>query len=284
MLAKRGIEAAGRYALIAPSVPHAQHMPSHIYVRVGNWDAVVTSNRQSVESALAFEHQQGTGAMWDQRAHALDYLVYAYMQEHRDPSARAVVDVIAKVKAVFPVGSIAADYALAAIPARYVLERDEWAAAETLTVRPAPAWRATEGLTHFARAIGAARAGHSAKAKTEIDSLAGIETALATAGGAQTYWSGQVRIQRMAASAWLAWAGGDTASAIAQARSAADLEDGTEKHPVTPGALLPARELYGDLLLLAGRREEAHRAYEASLARQPGRARSLAGMARSRVG
>jgi tetratricopeptide (TPR) repeat protein len=280
-LAVRGVKAAGRYADIAPSVPHAQHMPSHIYVRVGRWDDVIASNLRSRESALAFERRQGSNGMWDQRAHALDYLAYAYLQERRDSEALAVVKEIDRTTAVFPSGFIG-DYALAAIPARYVLERDDWAAAETLTVRPAPAGRAAEAVTYFARAIGAARSRHAGSARVDIDSLAAIEAALAKAGGSQTYWSGQVRIQRMAASAWVAILDGDTASALSQARAAAELEDVTPKHPVTPGAVLPSRELYGDLLLEARHPDEARQAYLASLALQPRRTRSLAGEALAR--
>ncbi len=280
-LASRGVRAAGRYALIAPSVPHAQHMPSHIYVRVGRWDDVIASNLRSAESALAFEQRQGSGGMWDQRAHALDYLVYAYLQERRDSNALGVVKEAGRVTAIFPSGLIG-DYALAAIPARYVLERGDWAAAETLTVRPSAAWRATEAITYFARALGAARSRHAASAEIDVDSLAAIESALAKAGGPQAYWSGQVAIQRMTASAWLSYLNGDTTAALSEARAAADLEDVTPKHPVTPGAVLPARELYGDLLVETGHRDEARQAYEASLALQPRRARSLAGLALAR--
>ena len=152
--------------------------------------------------------------------------------------------------------------------------------AESLPVRPAPAWRGAEGITRFARALGAARGGHAAHARAEIDSLAELERTLAVAGGAQAYWSTQVRIQRLAASAWVAMAAGDTVDALRQAMAAADLDDAVEKHPVTPGAVLPARELYGDLLAQAGRPAEARVAYQLALARQPGRARCLAAMGR----
>jgi hypothetical protein len=280
-LATRGVQAAGRYADIAPAVPHAQHMPSHIYVRVGRWDDAITSNVRSRESALAFERRQGSSGMWDQRAHALDYLAYAYLQERRDSEALAVVQEVDRTTAVFPVGLIG-DYALAAIPARYVLEQNDWEAAETLTVRPAPGWRATEAITYYARAIGAARSRHVGNARVAIDSLAAIEATLAKAGGPQAYWSGQVRIQRMAASAWVTFLDGDSVAALSQAGAAADLEDVTPKHPVTPGAVLPARELYGDLLLEAKHADEARQAYAASLKLQPGRARSLAGEALAR--
>ncbi len=278
-LARDGAAAADRYASIAPSVPHAEHMPSHIYTRIGAWDKSITANLRSVEAARRFEAQHGA-ALWDQDAHALDYLAYAYLQTGRVADARAVADRVARATGTFPAGSIALDYALAAIPARLALERDDWHAAEALSVRPAPAWRGAEGITHFARALGAARGGHPAAARVEIDSLAELERILAAAGGAQTYWSTQVRIQRLAASAWVALAAGDTADALRQGLAAADLDDGVEKHPVTPGAVLPARELYGDLLAQAGRPAEARAAYALALARQPGRARCLAAMAR----
>jgi predicted Zn-dependent protease len=211
----------------------------------------------------------------------MDYLVYAYLQEGRDREAAALVDTLAGVTAGYPPGSLTNEYALAAIPARYALERARWADAARLTVRPAPEWRATEAITHFARAIGGARAGDTALARAALDSLAAIETALARAGGPQLEWSVPVKIQRLAASAWLARAVGDTAGAVAAAMAAADLEDHTEKHPVTPGPVLPARELLGDLLLELGRPAAARQAYEASLSRSPNRARSLLGLARA---
>jgi hypothetical protein len=210
----------------------------------------------------------------------LDYLVYAYLQLGRVAEAKAIAERMAGVTETFPAGSLTVDYALAAIPARLALERDDWQAAETLSVRPAPAWRGAEGITRFARALGAARGGHAAAARAEIDSLAELERTLAVAGGAQAYWSTQVRIQRLAASAWIALAAADTADALRQGMAAADLDDAVEKHPVTPGAVLPARELYGDLLALAGRPAEARAAYTQVLARQPGRARCLAAMGR----
>jgi hypothetical protein len=280
-LAREGEAAANRYASIAPSVPHAEHMPSHIYTRLGEWDKSIAANLRSVEAARRFEEAQHTTAMWDQEAHALDYLVYAYLQLGRVAEARAVAGRVAKVTDAFPPGSIALDYALAAIPARLALELDDWGAAETLPVRPAPAWRGAEGITHFARALGASRGGHVSAARSEIDSLAQLERSLAAAGGAQTYWSTQVRIQRLAASAWVTLAAGDTIDALRQGAAAADLDDIVAKHPASPGAVLPARELYGDLLAVTGRPDEAGTAYAETLARQPGRARALAAMRRA---
>jgi len=280
-LARLGLYAARRYAEIAPDVPHAQHMPSHIFTRLGLWDDDIASNTRSAAAARAFEDERHLNALWDQRGHAWDYMVYAYLQQGRDAEAKRVVDQAAAVTAVYPVGSLPNEYALAAIPARYALERGRWRDATALAVRPAPEWRAAEAITHFARALGAARSGDTASARSAVSALDEIERAEGAAGGAHAYWAGQVRIQRFAASAWLARTTGDTAGALRLAAAAADLEDVTQKHPVTPGAVLPARELLGDLLLELGRPADAARAYAASLAQQPNRARSLFGAARA---
>jgi tetratricopeptide (TPR) repeat protein len=283
-LAAMGVPAANRYAAIAPSVPHAQHMPSHIYTRVGIWDSSIAANRRAAEAGRAFEQRQQIASLWDQRGHALDYLVYAYLQEGRDREAKAIVDDVARVVEGYPANSLTNDYALAAMPARYLLERGRWADVRRLPLRPAPAWPAAEALTHFARALGAARTGDSASARAEVDTLQQLEATLAKAGQQGYDWATQVRIQRLAASAWLAKLADDTARSIELASAAADLEDVTPKHPVTPGALLPARELYGDLLLELGRFRDARQAYDAALARQPNRARSLFGAARAAEG
>ena len=219
--------------------------------------------------------------MWDQRAHALDYLAYAYLQQGRDTAARRVVDEAAAAPAGDPAGSLTHEYAFAAIPARFALERGDWAAAARLSVRPAPEWPAAEAITHFARAIGAGRSGDTTLARRELLVLAQIESTLAVSGGPQAYWAGQVAIQRLAAAAWLDVATGDTAGAILHAGQAADREDGTQKHPVTPGPILPARELEGDLALLVGKPAAAAKAYAATLALSPNRARSLFGLARA---
>ncbi len=280
-LAAKAVPAAERYAVIAPSVPHAQHMPSHIYTRVGNWEAAIASNRRSAEAGVMFEQRLGMDGVWDQRAHAWDYLMYAYLQLGREQEAKMLLDEASAVTVAVPPNSLISDYALAAIPARYALERGRWADAAALRVRPSPGWRATEGITHFARALGAARGGNPAAARADVDRLGALEKSLTAAGGPQTYWATQVRVQRMAAHAWIALAEGDTAGALAEARAAAELDDVTEKHPVTPGAVLPSRELYGEMLLAAGRRVEARQAFGAALARQPNRARSRAGLEQS---
>jgi hypothetical protein len=280
-LAAHGLYAARRYAAIAPDVPHAQHMPSHIFTRLGLWDDDIASNRRSAAAARAYEVERGLSAMWDQRAHALDYLVYAYLQEGRDTAARRVVDEAAAAPAGYPAGSLTHEYAFAAIPARYALERGAWAAAARLAVRPAPEWPAAEAITHFARAIGAARSGDTAAARPELVALAQIESTLTARAGPQAYWAGQVAIQRLAAGAWLELATGDTAAAILHSGQAADREDATQKHPVTPGPVLPARELEGDLLLAVGKPSAAAQAYTTALALSPNRSRSLFGLARA---
>jgi len=246
---------------------------------VGRWEDVVASNRRSDEAGRRFEEERGLHALWDQRAHALDYLVYGYLQLGRAREAQAIAAELAQVNETFPDPALTTDYALAAIPARVALEQNRWTEAAALPLRAAPAWRGAEAITHFARAIGAARSEQLPQARSEVDTLARLERTLADLGGAQTYWSGQAGIQRVAAGAWVALADGDTATALRQAAEAADREDHTEKSPVTPGPVLPARELYADMLLSLGRRDGARRQYQAVLERQPGRARALAGLA-----
>jgi hypothetical protein len=280
-LAQYGLYAARRYAAIAPDVPHAQHMPSHIFTRLGLWDDDIASNVKSAAAARRFEQERHLEALWDQRGHAWDYLIYAFLQQGRDSDAQRIVDDAALVTAGYPAGSLTNEYALAAIPARYALERARWTEAARLAVRAAPEWPATEAITHFARALGAARSGDTALARGEVAELARIETVESQAGGVHRDWGALVGIQRLAATAWLARAAGDTAEAVRLATAAADREDLTLKQPVTPGAVLPARELAGDLLLELGRPVEAARAYAQALATQPNRARSLFGSARA---
>jgi len=278
-LADRAVRAAVRYASIAPSVPHARHMPSHIYTRLGMWDASIASNIGAATAARQYEIAQHLDAVWDQRLHAMDYLAYAYLQEGRDAAARRLVAEAARMQKFTPPHASAAEYALAAIPARYALERGRWREAAALTLRPDLVEPGAIAVTHFARAIGAARGGDTADARNALAALASVDDALAQAR--VPIWPGTVHAQRLAASAWLALAEADTTSALQLASEAADLEEATPKHPVTPGAILPARELQGDLLLAVGRPAEALAAYTAALARAPKRARGLAGAIRA---
>jgi hypothetical protein len=274
-LAARGVEAARRYARIAPAVPHARHMPSHTFTRLGMWDESIESNRSSAEAGRRYEAEQHMAGAWDQRLHALDYLAYAYLQQGRHAEARRVVDEAAAVTAVEPRVSQAADYALAAIPARWALERADWAAAARLAVRPSPAFPATEAITRFARGLGAARTGDAAAAAREAAALDSLHAVLVAQQ--QGLWAGAVGVQRQELGAWIAWQAGDRARALELAAAAAEAESRLEKHPVTPGSVLPAAALHGELLYDATRYAEALAAYERGLVREPNRAALLAG-------
>jgi hypothetical protein len=278
-LAHLGLEAARRYARIAPSAPHAQHMPSHIFVRLGLWDETVASNRRSYEAGVAYLKAQGMHGVAPHEFHAFDYMVYGYLQRGQDAAARRVVDEAFAIRNVYPPSSLIGNYNRTAMEARIPLERGDWATAARLPVRSDKAVPVAEMLSRFARGIGAARSGDTALAQSELARLAGIEAELTGGGGYD--WSRVAGIKRRAVTAWIALARGDTAGALRESKGAADLEEVTEKHPVTPGELLPARELEADMLLGLGRYDAARRAYEATLTREPGRARSIFGAARA---
>ena len=269
-IADQGIEAARRYAKIAPDAPHALHMPSHIFTRVGYWNESIASNVASARSA------KGSSDFSDE-LHAMDYLVYAYLQLGQDDKAKAVVDEMGKVTG-FSETFIPGPYAEAASPARYVLERGDWKAAEALTVRPSPLAN-VQAITYFARALGAARAGDPEAAKPDIARLGELRDKLREAKDA--YWSEQVDIQARIASAWVLYAEGKKDDALKAMSDAADAEDRTEKHPVTPGTPKPAREVYGEMLLDNGRAADALTAFEATLKKEPNRLGAYAGAARA---
>jgi tetratricopeptide (TPR) repeat protein len=275
-LAKMAVHAAEQYNQIAPSVPHAQHMPSHIFTRLGMWDASIKANLTSAAAAKAYEEAQQLKTVSFDRAHAWDYLAYAYLQQGQDTKAQQVLQDVQRYTAA---PSIAADFAYAAIPARYALERGRWRDAAGLTVRPTPSFRAGEAITHFARGIGAARSNDIAAARKEVEALRAVQEDLE--GKKDSYWAQIVEAQRLAVSAWIAQAGGNTAEALRLAEQAAEIEQTAEKHPVTPGPILPARELQGDLLLKLNRPDEALKAYAATLTREPNRARAVFGAARA---
>lgn len=265
-IARQGLEAARRYAGIAPAAPHALHMPSHIFTRLGYWDESIETNRRS-----AAAEPDSNAAV-----HPMDYMVYAYLQQGRDAEAGRVVQRAVHNPDRFYNSVLG--YNFAAMPARYALEREAWAEAAALRV-PTPAAPHVQAITRFARAVGAARGGQPDAARTEVAALAALADSLTARR--DTYWATIVGAQRLAAEAWLARAEGDDARALRLAGEAAALEETVEKHPVTPGPLLPARELQGDLLMELGRAAEARRAYEATLAREPNRARALYGAARA---
>ena len=269
-IADKGIEAARRYAKIAPDAPHALHMPSHIFTRVGYWNDSIASNVASARSA------KEAGDLSDE-LHAMDYLVYAYLQLGQDDKAKAVVDEMKTVTG-FSENFVAGPYAEAASPARYALERGDWKAAKELTVRPSPLANA-QSITYFARALGAARDGDPEAAKADIAKLDELRDKLRAAKDA--YWSEQVDIQAQIASAWMLYAEGKKDDALKAMSEAADAEDRTEKHPVTPGVPKPARELYGEMLLDSGNAKEALAAFEATLKKEPNRLGAYAGAARA---
>jgi tetratricopeptide (TPR) repeat protein len=265
-LAVKGRSAARTYAGIAPSAPHALHMPSHIFTRLGDWEESIETN---IRSARAEPDSNGA-------VHPMDYMVYAYLQLGRDAAARQVVERAVQNPDRFYGGLLG--YNFAAMPARFALERSAWADAAALRV-PVGANPFVEAITRFARAVGATRSGTADAAQADIATLARLEATLREQN--DSYWATVVGAQRLAAEAWAARARGDDAAAVRLAAEAAALEESVEKHPVTPGPLLPARELEGDLLLELDRSAEALRAYEQTLAREPGRARALFGAARA---
>jgi len=285
-LAELAVPAARRYASIAPDSPHAQHMPSHIFTRLGMWDESIASNLKSQAAARTLVKKKGFDGASREELHAMDYLAYAYLQTGDEAGAqRVLAELNAMQKVDEPIFSVA--YASMAVPARIVLENRRWKEAASLQLpanvlklSPLENFRWAEGHTHFARAVGAARSGNAAAARKEVAALKAIEDALVVPPG--TYdWRKQVSIERQVADGWTTYAEGRKADAVVAMRQAAELDDATEKHPVTPGALLPAREQLGELLLEAGQPNEALAAYEASLKRAPRRLVSLYGAAHS---
>jgi hypothetical protein len=271
-LADKALPAARAYADIAPAVPHALHMPSHTFTRVGLWKESVATN---IKSAAEAEKTGGIG----EGLHAMDYETYAYLQMAQDAQAKAVLDHAMTAAAAAPgpgAGGVGANtFAVAAIPARYAMERLQWAEAMALTVRPAPNTPYTEAMTHFARAVGAARAGKPADAAADIDRLKAIHDRELELKDA--YWAEQVDIQRRVAEAWVAYASGRKDEGISLLGAAADAEDLTDKSAVTPGPLAPARELYGFMLLESGRAKDALAAFEAVTKKEPNRFLALYG-------
>lgn len=265
-LAQSGLDAARRYADIAPSAPHALHMPSHIFTRLGYWDESIESNRRSAEAE----------PNPDAAVHPMDYMLYAYLQQGREGEAQKVRDRAVLLPDRFYSGILG--YNFAAMTSRYALEREQWADAAAIAV-PSGAAPFIEAIPRFARAIGAARSRQPDVADKEVGALATLRDSLKQKN--ETYWATIVEAQRLAAEGWLAHARGNDADALRLASEGAALEETVEKHPVTPGPLLPARELEGDLLLELKRPAEALRAYEQVLTREPNRRRALYGAAQA---
>jgi len=285
-LAQLALPAARSYAKIAPASAHAQHMPSHIFTRLGLWQEAIRSNLDAHAAAKAFAARNRMSGAWDEQLHAMDYLAYAYLQCAQDKHA---LDVLAELKQIHKVEppTFKAAYAFTAVPARYVLERRQWSEAAKLSspaaeVKDFP-WQLfpwAQAHIHFARAIGAAHSGDIASARKEIDELTAIRQKLVAVKGDYD-WARQVDIQSLIASAWLRYAEHNYEESLRLARSAADLDDATEKHPVTPGAILPAREQLGELLLELKQPADALREFETSFRIAPNRFNGLYGAARA---
>jgi len=267
-IAEKGLDAAKRYAEIAPAAPHALHMPSHIFTRVGYWKESVSTNAASARAAKA------EGEPNDQ-LHAMDYQVYALLQLAQDREARDVIGEMLEVKG-YNANVRGAPYAIAASQARYFIETADWKRAAQMQVS-STRFPYVDAITHFARALGAARSGDPGAAKADVARLAELADKLKH--DKDEYWAGQVDIQRQVAAAWVLHAEGKREEALAMMKAAADAEDRTEKSIVTPGPLAPARELYGAMLLERGMAGEALAQFEATLAKEPNRFNAYAGAA-----
>ena len=298
-LAQLALPAARRFAKIAPASAHARHMPSHIFTRLGLWQEDIRSNLDAEAAAKAFAVRNHLSGVWDEQFHAMDYLVYAYLQGAEDKHARGVLDELNKIQKAEP-ETFKVAYAYTAIPARYALERRRWDEAAKLTLPTGSAgvspahiyWKSfpwqrfrwAEAHINFARAIGAARNGDTASARQDVEKLATIQQALIEGQGevkGDYDWAKQVEIERLVASSWLEYAEGKHEEALRLMREAADLDDATDKHPVTPGAILPAREQLGELLLELKQPLAALQEFETSLRNAPNRFIGLYGAARA---
>jgi tetratricopeptide (TPR) repeat protein len=282
-LAARGAIAAARCAQLAPSAPHALHMPSHIFSTLGMWQEVIGSDRASDDLTMAYTARVSPPAAADPAAnparyHSLDFLTNAYLQLGQDQQAKRIVDARNSVAEYAATFRYSGHTAFAAIPVRYVFERAAWAEAAALAIPKTPFAQA-EAITWFGRAIGSARSGEPAKAKDAVEQLRALKDSLAKAKDA--YWTGQVAIQEQAAEAWIALAEGRKAEAIAGLRQAADLEDRSGKHVAMENRLSPMRELLGELLLEANEPAQALKEFEMSLRNNPNRYRSFAGAAKA---
>jgi hypothetical protein len=280
--AAAGLDAAICYSKIAPAVPHALHMPSHIFTRLGMWQQSIDSNRAAHTAALGYVHKTlGLGSYDQETLHTMDYLEYAYLQTAQDGSAKAVVEKLIGFRQSAG-ANLAAAYAVAAIPVRYALERRDWPGAAALSEPaigfPLERFPWAQAMIAYGRALGEARTGNIAGAEAEIGRLHLLEDKLK---GNDTYWANQIQVQRLAAAGILAHVRGDEKNAVALVRSAADLDATMDKHPATPSSVLPARELLADLLLELNRPAAALVEYQAMLKTDPNRFRSLLGKARA---
>jgi tetratricopeptide (TPR) repeat protein len=277
-IAKKGVPAADKYAKIAPSAPHARHMPSHIYTVLGRWEDSIRSNESAVEASRDYAAKNFPGTTYAQELHARDFMAYAYLQLGQDGKAKALMEEVGAIKNVTS-PSLGTYTAFAAVPARYVLERQDWRGAAALQVPKIVKAPQAMAITHFARAMGAARIGEVAAAQVDIDKLKELRASLEKAN--QSYWAGQVEIQILGAQAWVAQGQGNREEALKFMRAAADLEDGSEKHVSMENRLYPMRELLADMLMELGAPSVALTEYEASMKNAANRLRGFYGAAKA---
>ena len=279
-LATLALPAARKYAAIAPASAHAQHMPSHIFTRLGLWDESIQSNIASVSAAQCYAQKSGIKGHWDEELHGLDYLMYAYLQKADDEKALEQVRYLQTIKEVFPVNFKDA-YSFASMPARYAVERRDWAAAASLQPEPADfPWEKfpwEKANIYFARALGAVHINKVQDAKKDLEQLKALHATLVQAK--ENYKSNLVLIQVKASEAWIKLAEGKKTEALTLMTEAADMEDATAKHPVTPGEIIPARERLADMYLEAGDSQRALQVYEEDLKRHPNRFNGIYGAA-----
>jgi tetratricopeptide (TPR) repeat protein len=277
VLASQGLSAARMYAKIAPASAHAHHMPSHIFTRVGSWDESVQSNRKSAEVATAAEASSKNGEARDQRLHAMDYLEYAYLQMGQVDKAKSVLDEMNSLSSVSGL-TLTGDYASAAIPARYAMELGNWkSASELQPLKTGVPW--AQAISWMAIGVGSARTKADARATEALNSLASLREQATKMNN--TYWSNQIEVQRQEVAAWIAQSAGKNEEALKQIRSAVELEESMDKHAVTPGAVIPAREMLAQMLSLNNKPKDALLEYETVLKVAPNRFSALYGAAAS---
>src|SRR5437667_3888384 len=279
-LAQRGLAAAQSYDSIAPWVPHALHMPSHIFTRLGMWDESIAANQSSADASRAYAAMRHRDATEAEELHALDYMAYSYLQEAQDTKAKEIVDFAATVRKTNPELEFSGAYALAAIPTRYAFERNDWAAAAALTIPNLPHWSSfpfMEALIKYGHALGRAHIGDLDGARKAIARMGQLRDA--TKDPKFDYFKKHLEVQMRAASAWVAYGEGKKDEAVEMLRRSADAEDVLGKHPVSPGAFVPIREQLGSLFLELGQPKDAQREFEAALKIYAGRFRGLYGAA-----
>ena len=281
-LAEKGLPAARAYAGIAPSVPHALHMPSHLFSRVGLWREMVEGNRASYAAAKNELTEKTLGIGTYDALHAMDYMVFGHLQQAQDNAAKRLLDEVAVIHKV-NVENFVAAYAFAAIPARFALERGDWKQAAALELSPAGlSWSKfpqAEAILVFARALGAARSGDVTAARKDAERLRTLKEAMTAAKIG--YWAGQADFQIKTVDAWIAFAEKRHGDAVQLMRAAAEAEEASDKHPVTPGNVVPSRELLGEMLMALKQPEQALSEFERSLKRDPNRFRGISGAARA---